>query len=87
MPFIPAKKDMAPEDVVELCRTHLRESLKPYFKGKAAASRLDEAVIVATNSIEHMLTMRTVRKQPLGATVMTERASAVKKRGSTPRNI
>jgi hypothetical protein len=87
MPFIPAKEDMAPENVMELCRENLRESLKNYFKGKNAANRLEEAVRVATNSIGHMLTMRPVRKDPLGATIMTERASAVKKRGSTPRNM
>ena len=87
MPFIPAKQDMAPENIMELCRTNLRESLKPYFKGKGAASRLEEAIIVATNSIGHMLTMRKVRDKPLGATVMTEGASAVKRRGSAPRSI
>lgn len=87
MPFIPAKEDMAPENVQELCRENLRESLKPYFKGKGAANRLEEAVQVATSSISHMLTMRPVRKEPLGATIMTESASAVKKRGSVPRTM
>ncbi len=87
MPFIPPKEDMAPENVMELCRGVLRESLTPYFKGKNAASRLEEAVNTATNSIGHMLTMRPVRKEALGATVMTEGASAIKKRGSVPRNM
>jgi len=87
MPFIPSNKEMAPENVMELCRTALRESLAPYFKGKNAANRLEEAVQVATNSVGHMLTMRAVRKDPMGATIMTEGASAVKKRGSVPRNI
>jgi len=78
---------MAPDNVMELCRQCLRESLSPYFKGKNSANRLEEAVAVATNSIGHMLTQRVVRKDPLGATVMTEGASAIKKRGSVPRNM
>jgi len=78
---------MAPENVMELCRGNLREALRPYFKGKDAASRLEDAVAVATNSIGHMLTMRPVREGPVGATIMTERASAVKKPGSAPRNM
>ena len=87
MPFIPPNKDMAPENVMELCRQCLRESLAPYFKGKNASSRLEEAVMAATNSIGHMLTMRAVRKDPLGATVMTEGASHTKRPGSVPRNM
>lgn len=82
MPFIPAKEDMAPENVMELCRVNLRESLKIYFKGKNAANRLEEAVSVATNSIGHMLTMRPVRKEALGVTIMTEAAASRKKDGS-----
>lgn len=87
MPFIPPKQNQAPENVLELCRENLRVSLRPYFKGKAAQDKLEEAVNVATNSISHMLTMRAVRSSPLGATIMTERASAVKKPGSTPRTV
>ena len=87
MPFIPAKKDMAPDNVMELCREVLRESLAPFFKGKNAANRLEEAVHAATNSVGHLLTLRPVRKEPLGATIMTEGASAVKKRGSAPRHM
>lgn len=87
MPFIPAKGDSAPENVLELCRVNLRESLKPYFKGKGSASRLEEAVHTATNSIAHMLTTRDVRKNPIGVTIMTEGASAIKKPGSAPRNM
>lgn len=87
MPFIPPNEDMAPENVMELCRQCLRESLTPYFKGKSASSRLEEAVQVATNSISHMLTQRAIRKDPLGATIMTEGASYTKKPGSVPRNI
>lgn len=87
MPFIPSNKDMAPDNVLELCRQCLRESLLPYFKGKNANDKLEAAVGVATNSIGHLLTQRPVRKDPLGATVMTEGASAIKKRGSIPRNM
>ena len=82
MPFIPSKKDAAPENVLELCRGCLRESLAPFFKGKNAASRLEEAVHVGTSSISHMLTMRAVRSTPLGATTMTEAAATPKKDGS-----
>jgi len=81
MPFIPTKKDMAPENVLELCRENLRVSLAPYFKGKNAANRLEDAVHVATHSIAHMLTMRAVRNSPLGATVMTEAAATPRKDG------
>lgn len=90
MPFIPPQKDMAPENVLELCREQLRVSIKPYFKGKGAASRLEEAVCVATNSIAHMLTLRAVRKSPLGATIMTESAASRTKDGdfhSKPRTL
>ncbi len=82
MPFIPSNKDSAPENVLELCRGRLRESLLPYFKGKNANSKLEEAVNVATNSICHMLTTRDVRKNPLGATIMTEGAATPRKDGS-----
>jgi len=91
MPFVPSKKDMAPENVLELCRANLRASLAPHFKGKGAAERLEEAVHVATNSISHMLTMRAVRKNPLGATIMTEGAATPRKSGegyhSKPRTV
>lgn len=81
MPFVAPKENMAPENVMELCRECLRESLSSYFKGKNAASRLEEAVHVATNSISHMLTVQSVRKSPLGATIMTEGAATPKKDG------
>jgi len=81
MPFIPPKEDMAPENVMELCREVLRESLKPYFKGKHAGANLEQAVWTATSSIGHMLTTRAVRKNPLGVTIMTEGASMKRKSG------
>jgi hypothetical protein len=87
MSFIPAKKDLAPGNVEELCSANLTEALGPYFSGKKKEENLKLAVQACINSISHMLTMQDVRKSPLGATVMTESASAVKRRGSVPRNM
>lgn len=60
---------------VEVVKQLLKESLSPFFKGRAA-SKLDEAVNSAAESIAHLITIReNVKKNKLGATVMTESAS------------
>ena len=87
MPFIPPAKDDLPFSIMELARNNIAEALTPYLKDKVHSAIFDEAVNATLLSITHMLTMREIRKSPLGATIMTERASAVKKPGSAPRTI
>lgn len=60
---------------VEVVKQLLKESLTPFFKGRAA-SKLDGAVDAAAESIAHLVTIReNVKKNKLGVTVMTENAS------------
>ncbi len=87
MPFIPSNKDkpIVTQDTVNMASENIAAALKPFFVG--SDKKLPEAVTAVLNSIKHMLTMREVRQSPLGATVMTESASARKQPGSTPRHI
>lgn len=87
MTYVESRAPGSPQSVMELARENLYESLLPYFKGKNKEERLDRAVNDALNSISHMLSLESARKNPLGATVMTEGASATKKAGSQPRNL
>ena len=67
------------QEAMELVVTALTESLKPFFKGKNSSERLTEAVAAAATSIAHLVTTReNVPNKKLGATVMTESASANK---------
>ena len=87
MPFIPSNKDKPTQSVTDMATENVAAALAPFIKGKNVNLRLAEATAAVVSSIEHMLTMREVRQQPLGATVMTEGASARKEPGSVPRNI
>lgn len=73
---------------IDAARERIREALTPHFRGKTADGRVDAAVSDVLISIEHLITHKDeVKKGPLGATVMTEAASAVKAPGITPRNL
>jgi hypothetical protein len=72
-------------DNISNARDLLRESLSPFFKGKTADSRLSEATEAALASIEHLINTQASSPKKLGATVMTESASANKR--VSPRNI
>ena len=87
MPFIPSNKDepIATQDTVTMAGENIAAALKPFFVD--SDEKLAEATKAALDSINHMLTMREVRQSRLGATVMTESASARKRPGSTPRHI
>lgn len=64
---------------VDIARELLEESLRPHFKGRNAKARLESAVDDAVDSIVHLITVRQdVKKNRLGATVMTEGASEFK---------
>ena len=73
---------------VEVTGELLAEALRPYFKGKNATARFNNAVSDAIGAIAHLVTVRdNVKKGKLGATVMTERASINKQPGTAPRTL
>lgn len=77
-----------PKSTLDIALECLTEALVPHFKGKNAEDRLNEAAGAALASISHLLTVReTVKKRPLGATVMTEQASGNIRPGITPRSL
>lgn len=70
---------------VEMVKVILKESLAPYFKGRAGP-KLDNAATAAAESIAHLITTREdVKKNKLGVTVMTESASMNKTK--SPRTL
>ena len=75
-------------NAVEMASELLTEALRPHIKGKNAENRLTNAVADSINSIVHLITVRQdVKKNKLGATVMTEGASFYKGPGSAPRTL
>lgn len=73
---------------LDAAREHIKEALAPHFSGKTAEKRLDSAATDVLNAVAHLITTRDeVKKNPLGATVMTEKASSVKAPGIVPRTI
>lgn len=73
-------------DALTSARHALKESLRPFFKGKNAEQRLEDAALAALQSIDHLITTQPeASNRKLGATVMTESASANKR--VAPRNI
>lgn len=85
MPFIPSSRNKVSEALQNATSDALRGSLSPYFKGRGAEARLEKAVADAVESIKFLLGEN--KKAPLGATIMTEDASAKKTPGNTPRTI
>lgn len=79
MPIVPSnagkKKEIAMHDAVEVARQKLTVVLAPFFKGKTAKKRLEEAVSQSIAAIAGLITTREVTGQKLGGTVMTEAAS------------
>jgi len=73
-------------DALQNARGLIKESLKPFFKGKTAEERLEKATAATLEAIGHLVTTRTdAPKNKLGVTVMTESASANKR--IAPRRI
>lgn len=67
-------------DALQNARGLLKESLRPFFKGKTAEERLEKATAAALESVSHLITTRAdAPKNKLGVTVMTESASANKR--------
>ena len=95
MPIVPSnagkKQEIAMQDAVEVARQRLTKVLAPFFKGKTAKKRLDDAVSQSVASIAGLITTRSVTGQKLGGTVMTEAASmrnpVTGKFGKPPRNV
>ena len=76
MPIIPSnsgknKQEIAIQDAVEVARQKLTVALSPFFKGKTAEKRLNDAVSQSIASIAGLITTREVTGQKLGGTVMT----------------
>lgn len=70
---------MITNDALQHAVEKLREALKPHFKGRNAPARLEAATADALQAINHLITTRNdAPKNKLGATVMTEGASANK---------
>lgn len=93
MPIVPsnAGKKQLTSDAVEIARERLRTILMPFFKGKTAHKRLDDAVAQSIVAIAGLITTREVTGQKLGGTVMTEAASmrnpVTGKHTKPPRNL
>lgn len=93
MPIIPsnAGKKQLTSDAVEVARERLKTVLSPFFKGKTADKRLNDAVTQSIAAIAGLITTREVTGQKLGGTVMTEAASmrnpVTGKHTKTPRNL
>lgn len=83
-----AGKPKEAQGSVEIAIELLREAMRPHFKGRNASGRLENAVSDSINAIVHLITVREdVKKNKLGATVMTEGASINKGPGSVPRTL
>ena len=66
---------------VDMAAALRRGALRPHFKGKTAEARLEKATVDALGAVAHLITVRQdVKKNRLGATVMTEGASQFKTR-------
>ena len=96
MPIVPSNagkkiQQNQHSDAVEVARDRLTSALAPFFKGKTANKRLDDAVTKSINAIAGLITTREVSGQNLGATVMSEAASmrnpATGKFTRPPRNL
>jgi hypothetical protein len=96
MPIVPSnagkkRQQNQHSDAVEVARDRLTVALTPYFKGKTAKQRLDDAVAESIKAIAGLITTREVSGQNLGATVMTEAASmknpATDEFNKPPRNL
>ena len=63
-------------DPVEVTRASIKKVLKKYFKGPNASSRLEKATNDVMGEIVHMIKTTPGTNKKLGASVMTEAASA-----------
>lgn len=81
-------ENQEPRSTLDIALECIKEALAPHFKGKNSDERLNEAANAALGSVAHMITVRQdVKKKPIGATVMTEQASAVIRPGIAPRSM
>ena len=83
-----ADNSEASKTPVDIAKECIGDALAPFFKGKLSDERHQAATDAALAAIVHLNTVKdTVRKKPLGATIMTEQASGNIRPGISPRNV